>query len=272
MKLAYFIKKSRSDTDPRISALLTKLGAGGHEAYAVGGPGEIIPGTDVLLSLGGDGTFLDAARIAVAAGVPVAGVNFGRMGFLSEFEPDEILDALSSRNFVSESRALLEVKASSGDSTLPYALNEISVSRAGAAMLGIDVEVNGALLPTYWADGMLLATSSGSTAYALSVGGPICTPDSKVFILAPVSPHNLNVRPLVIPESSRVRMSFRSRESSVKFTIDNSNYVIPADTVLEIGKAPSCLFSLSPVRSNFINALRGRLHWGEDVRNSSDRF
>ena len=272
MKLAYFIKKSGFDADPRISSLLADLRTGGHEVYAVSGSGDVCPGTDVLLSLGGDGTFLDAARIAVAADVPVAGVNFGRMGFLSEYDPDDLIAALSEHNFVSESRALLEVKASTGAACLPFALNEISVSRAGAAMLGIDVEVNGALLPTYWADGMLLATSSGSTAYALSVGGPICTPDSKVFILAPVSPHNLNVRPLIIPESSKVRMSFRSRESSVKFTIDNSNYVIPADTVLEIGKAPSRLFSLRPARSNFINALRGRLHWGEDVRNSSDRF
>lgn len=272
MKLAYFIKKSGLMSDSRVSGLLAGLRDAGHEVYAVASPGEILPGTDVLLSMGGDGTFLDAARIAVPAGIPVGGVNFGRMGFLSEYEPDVVLESLRDGNYSVERRALLQVSACSCGDGFPYALNEISVSRAGAAMLGIDLEIDGAVLPTCWADGMIVATSSGSTAYALSVGGPICTPDSRVFIVAPVSPHNLNVRPLIIPETSEVRVSFRSREDSVNFTIDNSSRLIPADAVLEIKAAPVSLGRLRLGTPNFINALRSRLHWGDDVRNSSENY
>ena len=226
----------------------------------------------MLLSLGGDGTFLDASRIAVPAGVPVAGVNFGRMGFLSEYDPSDVAGAILSGNYSVERRTLLSAKVAGESGQTPFALNEISVSRTGAAMLGIDVEISGAKLPTYWADGLLVATSSGSTAYSLSVGGPICTPDSRVLIVAPVAPHNLNVRPLIVPESSRLRISTRSRQPSVTFTIDNVTRVIPAGTVLEVEAAPVRLGCVRPESSTFINALRDRLLWGEDVRNSGEQI
>lgn len=272
MKLAYFIKKSSLVSDSRVSGLLAGLRDAGHGTYAVNSPRDITPGTDLLLSMGGDGTFLDAARIAVPAGIPVAGVNFGRMGFLSEYDPEVVLSSLRDGAYAIERRALLQVSGCSSGGDFPYALNEISVSRAGAAMLGIDLEIDGAVLPTCWADGMIVATSSGSTAYALSVGGPICTPDSRVFIVAPVSPHNLNVRPLIIPETSKVRISFRSREESVNFTIDNSSRLIPSGTVLDIEAAPVSLERLRMGSPNFINALRSRLHWGDDVRNSTENY
>ena len=152
----------------------------------------------------------------------------------------------------------------------PFALNEISVSRVSPSMLGVDVEVDGAQLPTYWADGLLVATSSGSTAYSLSVGGPICLPETKVFIVAPISPHNLNVRPLIVPEGSRICISLRSRDDRAVLSMDNRNYTVPAGTRIEVGAAPMRLRLLRLGQSNFINALRTRLLWGEDVRNGGN--
>lgn len=272
MKLACYIKKDRLKGDAGVEALFASLRADGAELYPAASADEVLPGTDALLSLGGDGTFLMAARIAVPAGLPVLGVNFGRLGFLSEYTPDEVVSALRSREFVIEERELLKLRLEGADvqDRWMYALNETSVSRVSASMLGIDVEIDGAKLPTYWADGLLVATSSGSTAYSLSVGGPICTPDTSVFIVAPISPHNLNVRPLVIPQTASVRISLRSRDEMAVFSMDNRTYTIPTSSAVHVSLAEQPLKRVRIGKSNFINALRGRLLWGEDVRNGSD--
>ena len=272
MKLAYYIKKVRLKSDSRVEALLDRFRVAGHVLYPVGQTSDFQPGTDALLSLGGDGTFLSAASLAAPVGVPVLGVNFGRLGFLSESDPDEILEALAGGDYTVEERELLQVcsDALPAGENCSFALNEMSVMRMGASMLGVEVEVDGSALPTYWADGLLVATSSGSTAYSLSVGGPICLPETKVFIVAPISPHNLNVRPLIVPESSRLRISLHSRDDRAVLTIDNRNYTVPADCRIEVCAAPVRLKRLRPGHSNFINALRSRLLWGKDVRNGSD--
>ena len=273
MKLAYYIKKDRLRGDARVASLLSRLRAAGHTLYAVAQPSDLQPETDALLSLGGDGTFLLAARFAVPAGVPVLGVNFGRLGFLSENDPDMVVDALSTGDFRVEERELLQVSCPDlpAEESWPYALNEISVSRVSPSMLGVDVAVDGEALPTYWADGLLVATSSGSTAYSLSVGGPICLPETKVFIVAPISPHNLNVRPLIVPESSQVRISLRSRDDRAVLTMDNRTYTVPAGAQVEVCAAPVRLRRVRLGQSNFINALRTRLLWGEDVRNGGSQ-
>ena len=248
MKLAYYIEKARLRKDSRVEALLERFRSAGHGLYPVARPDDLVSGTDVLLSLGGDGTFLSAAALALDSGVPVLGVNFGRLGFLSESDPEAVADALDRGDY-------------------PFALNEMSVSRMGASMLGVDVWVDGAALPTYWADGLLVATSSGSTAYSLSVGGPICLPETKVFIVAPISPHNLNVRPLIVPETSHLRIALRARDERAVLTMDNRNYTVPAGAQIEVCAAPKRLRRLRLGQSNFIGALRSRLLWGEDVRN-----
>lgn len=272
MKFAYYIKNDSLCADPRIDALLGRLDGGGAEVYRVRSAVEILPSTDGLLSLGGDGTFLMASKLAVQADIPILGVNFGRLGFLSEALPEELPQALLRGELRVEERELLQVLADDGAAadSWPYALNETSVSRDGASMLGIDVEIDGSPLPTYWADGLLVATSSGSTAYSLSVGGPICIPDSKVFIVAPISPHNLNVRPLVVPQTTRISISLRSREERAMFSIDNRNRRISAGTRITVSEAPVRLKRLCSGRSSFINALRTRLLWGEDVRNGNE--
>ena len=270
MKLAFYIKKERLQGDSRVEALLGALRAAGHGIYPVRESADIRPHTDALLSLGGDGTFLSAARLAVPAGVPVLGVNFGRLGFLSENDPDRVVEALGRGDYLVEERELLRIRCDAlpASEDWPYALNEMSVSRVSPSMLGVDVTVDGNVLPTYWADGLLVATSSGSTAYSLSVGGPICLPETKVFIVAPISPHNLNVRPLIVPETSHLRISLQSRDERAVLTMDNRTYTVPAGAVIEVGPAPVRLRRLRLGRSNFINALRTRLLWGEDVRNS----
>ena len=269
MKLAYYIKKDRLRGDSRVEALLERLRTAGHQLYAVAQPSDFLPETDVLLSLGGDGTFLSAAQLAVSAGMPVLGVNFGRLGFLSENDPDMVVEALSTGDYRVEERELLQISCPDlpAEESWPYALNEISVSRVSPSMLGVDVNVDGEDLPTYWADGLLVATSSGSTAYSLSVGGPICLPETKVFIVAPISPHNLNVRPLIVPETSRLSITLQSRDTHAVLSMDNRHYTVPAGARIEVCAAPMRLRRLRLRESNFINALRSRLLWGEDVRN-----
>ena len=269
MRLAFYIKKRSLAGDPRIDALRSELEAGGCEVTVVKERKDLLPGFDALLSLGGDGTFLSAASLVGDSGIPVLGVNLGRLGFLSEYKPDEVVGALLTGEFTVEDRSLLRMEVA-GTGHTDISLNEVAVHRKGAAVLGVDVTVDGDSLPTCWADGFLVATSSGSTAYSLSVGGPICLPETKVFIVAPISPHNLNVRPLIVPETSHLRISLRSRDESAVLTMDNRNHTIPTGARIEVCAAPVRLKRLRLGRSNFINALRSRLLWGEDVRNSSD--
>ena len=208
-----------------------------------------------------------------AGWIPVLGVNLGRLGFLSENRPESVASSLLSGAYTIENRTLLETDFSkpAGSPSIdgkPFALNEITLHRSGSAMLGVDVSVDGSVLPTYWADGLLVATSSGSTAYSLSVGGPIVLPESRVLIIAPIASHNLNVRPLVVPDTSVIELGLQSRDENVILTMDNRSVEIEPDMKIRVSMAQ---FSLKRVRlnsSNFINALTGKLFWGEDIRNS----
>lgn len=267
MRLALYIKKrSLLAGDSRIDALRRELEAGGCELFDVRKDEDFRPDADALLSLGGDGTFLSAARIVGDSGVPVLGVNFGRLGFLSEYKPDEVVAPLLEGAYTIENRSLLRTEVK-GNGWSDISLNEISVHRKGAAMLGVDVSIDGESLPTCWADGFLVATSSGSTAYSLSVGGPICTPDARVLVLAPIAPHNLNIRPIVVPETSVVELSFRSRDPEIMVTADNRGLVLPVSAQLSVSVAQFSLKRIRLDRSNFIQALKSKLYWGEDVRN-----
>ncbi len=268
MKLAYYLKDSSLQLDPGVLGLLASLGAVGFDVYPALEASEIQDGTRMLLSFGGDGTYLSAASLALATGLPVLGVNFGRLGFLSENRAENIADTLAAGAYTVERRGLVKVEGLSMGDGPQLALNEICVLREGGAMLGVDVSVDGRPLPTYWADGLIVATSSGSTAYSLSVGGPICLPDARVLILAPVSPHNLNVRPLIVPDTSVIRLSFHSREEAVRLSADNRNYTISSASKLTVTAVPDALRRVVLDGSNFIGALRSRLHWGSDVRNS----
>ena len=270
MRIAVNIGKKQIESDSRYLSLLEGLCRGGCSVCPIQ-EGDTLPeNTDMVFSVGGDGTFLSSAVLASEKGVPVLGVNLGRLGFLSENRPEDVLEAVLSGDYTVENRTMLQAFISTGDEAVdswPFALNEMTVRRSGAAMLAVDVEVDGVCLPTYWGDGLVISTSSGSTAYSLSVGGPIVLPDSKVLILSPIAPHNLNVRPLVLPDSTKISLKMRSRDGRYEFSADNRTCEVPDDVQVQISVARFSLKRVRLNRSNFINALTEKLFWGEDVRN-----
>lgn len=269
MKIAIYIGKGDVDNDPGIVRLMEELRIGGHELRVLADKVHLDE-ADMLLSVGGDGTFLSASMLVAGRGIPVVGVNSGRLGFLSENRPADVVQALLSGEYSVEHRAMLEAEVHTGESSIdswPYALNEFTVHRSGAAMLGVEVSVDGVQLPVYWADGLIVSTSSGSTAYSLSVGGPIVLPESRVLIISPIAPHNLNVRPLVVPDTAEVRLKMHSRDENVIFTADNRTASISSDSQIAVRVAQFSLERVRLNRSNFIDALTEKLFWGEDVRN-----
>ena len=259
--------------DGRVDGLLSELRQAGWEVHVMQHGEQSMPEADILLSVGGDGTFLAASALAATSGTPVVGVNLGRLGFLSENRPEDVAKSLISGEYtIEDSPVLKAVTAVEGQfeqaGLWPYAFNEFTVHRNGAAILEVEVTVNGIPLPSYWADGLILSTSAGSTAYSLSVGGPIVMPGSKVLIITPIASHNLNMRPLIVPDSSAVTFTIRSRDGKAIFTADNRAVEIPGGTSVTMSLAQ---FSLRRVRlnsSNFINALTQKLFWGEDIRNN----
>lgn len=273
MLIGVFIKDDRKRGDRRLGDLLKTLEAGGCTCYDVKTAEDIRPGTEMLLGIGGDGTFLSALKRVGDSGIPILGVNLGRLGFLSENDPDQVAAALLSGEYEIEDRGILKASVSGnnfngGESFSPYALNEVTVHRRGAAVLGINVNIDGEKLPTYWADGLIVATSSGSTAYSLSAGGPICMPQAKVLIISPIAPHNLNVRPLVVPDNVNISISMISRDKDVVMTVDNRTVVIDASCHLDVAMAQFSLKRVRLSRSNFVKALTSKLFWGEDIRNN----
>jgi len=273
MKIGIFIKRLQLREKPEYKSLIRQLQEAHYELYDLQSKADIRPGTDLVLSVGGDGTFLSAAHVVSDVGLPILGVNFGRIGFLCENRPGDVLDALMQGEFRIEYRTVLNATISGRNARkeigfLPYAVNEVSIHRMGPAVLGIDVAINGEALPTYWADGLIIATSSGSTAYSLSVGGPICMPDTKVLIIAPIAPHNLNVRPLVVPESARIDISFRSRDGKATMTMDNTTIEIEPLWNVHVEMAQFSLKRVKLPKSEFVAALTSRLFWGEDRRNN----
>lgn len=275
MKIGVFIKNKALAGKPGLEELFAKLSEAGYELYRIDDRGDLQKDTELLLSVGGDGTFLSASKLVADSGVPVLGVNMGRLGFLSENKPEDVAEALLSKEYTVENRSMLHASLKEGclceDCDFwPYALNEVTVHRSGAAVLGIKVDVDGSRLPTYWADGLLVATASGSTAYSLSVGGPICLPDAKVLVIAPIAPHNLNVRPLVVPDSSTVNIAIESRDKSAVLTMDNRTILTGSFCSLSISMAQFSLKRIRLPKSSFVKALTSKLFWGEDIRNNEE--
>jgi len=273
MRIGYFILNDDLRTDPRMVSFLGGLEEATFELYEIKTKNDVQPETDLVLSMGGDGTFLSAAHVVADIGLPILGVNFGRIGFLCENRPEAVRTALMEGDFSIEYRTVLNATLKGPDARrtigmLPYSVNEVALHRSGSSVLGINVSIDGEPLPTYWADGLLVATSSGSTAYSLSVGGPICMPDTKVLVLAPIAPHNLNVRPIVLPETAKVDISFESRDGRATMTNDNRVVEIRPDWTIHIEMAQFSLKRIRLAESGFVKALTSRLFWGEDMRNN----
>ena len=273
MKIGYFILREELKSDARMLSLLSDLEQATFEVYEIRTKNDVQPDTDLVLSMGGDGTFLSAAHVVADIGLPILGVNFGRIGFLCENRPEDVKRALLEGDFRIEYRTVLNATLKGPDARksigmLPYSVNEVALHRSGSAVLGIHVSIDGEPLPTYWADGLIVATSSGSTAYSLSVGGPICMPDTKVLVVAPIAPHNLNVRPIMLPETAKVDISFESRDGRATMSTDNRVVEIQPDWSIHVEMAQFSLKRIQLAQSGFVKALTSRLFWGEDMRNN----
>jgi NAD+ kinase len=234
---------------------------------------EQLPGkADYLLSVGGDGTMLDAIQLVRDSGIPVAGINLGRMGFLSSISRDEIIPAISDileGRFRIEKRSLISIESPKGlFGDMSFALNELSINKQEtSSMVVVQVWVDDHFLNSYWADGLIVATPTGSTAYSLSCNGPIIVPDSHNFVITPIAPHNLTVRPVVIPDSSRIRIKVDGRDKNALIRLDSRVSVFGQEMDLLIRKADFEVNLLQRNSENFFSTLRAKLNWGKDIRN-----
>lgn len=226
---------------------------------------------DMVISLGGDGTFLKAASRVGAKNIPILGINTGRLGFLADISPEEMettLDDVYRHHYKIEERSVLQL--SCDDRQLmhcPYALNEIAVlKRDSSSMISIHTAINGAPLTTYQADGLIVATPTGSTAYSLSVGGPIIVPHSKTIAITPVAPHSLNMRPIVICDDWTITLDVESRSHNFLVAIDGRSESCRETTRLTISRAPYTIKVVKRFDHIFFNTLRSKMMWGADIR------
>ncbi len=225
-----------------------------------------------VFSLGGDGTILDAVSWVGEYEIPIIGVNMGRLGFLASIPIDKIKDAVEAvvdKTFIVDKRNMLTVEANHSLFTdSPFALNEFTIQRSDtSSMITVHTYLNGQHLNSYWADGLIVSTATGSTGYSLSCGGPIIYPNNNNFIITPVAPHNLNVRPLVVSDDSTITLKIEGRTKKFLTTLDSRVEAIDNTFEITIKKAP---FQANLVRlsdMNFVNAIKDKLNWGEDLRN-----
>lgn len=227
---------------------------------------------DMLVSIGGDGTILESARMVGASGVPVLGINNGRLGFLSstpQEEVDQAIAQLQAGDFTVEQRSLLELRCENnpfGDKR--FALNELTVHKSNrTSMIVIHAYLDGVFLNTYWADGLIVSTPTGSTGYSLSAGGPIVSPTSKSIVISPIAPHNLNVRPLVLPDSHRVSLEVEGRASDHLVSLDSVSFQLRQGLQLEVVRADFTVGLVRFSQTDYFQTLRGKLMWGIDSRN-----
>ncbi len=233
---------------------------------------EELEDIDFMISLGGDGTLLDAITFVANSDIPVIGINYGRLGFLANIGKEEIhsaVKALLNRTFVLDKRTLVHLDANMPlFNGMPYGLNEFAIHKKDASpMIKIHTYLNGEFLNTYWADGLIVSTPTGSTGYSLSCNGPILFPDSKSFVITPVSPHNLNVRPIVVPDTSVISFEIEGRADGFQCTLDSRREIASMETLLAVRKEA---FHINLVRlneNNFLQTLRNKLSWGLDKRN-----
>ncbi len=227
--------------------------------------------TNFLFSLGGDGTFLETVSLVRDSGIPLIGINTGRLGFLANISREDIsssIEELFLGNYTLENRSLIRLTTNKGNlNELNTALNEVTIYKRGLEMISIAVEFDEEFLNSYWADGLIISTPTGSTAYSMSVGGPIMLPESKNFIISPVSPHNLTVRPLVVPDDKKIKLTVHARSDQFLVALDSRSYSMDADIELIIDKAPYSLKLVKLKNNNFYQTLRNKLMWGMDKRN-----
>lgn len=229
---------------------------------------------DMLISVGGDGTFLKAATLVRNSGIPILGINAGRLGFLATVQQDNIevfLQLILEKKYKISKRTLLSLTCTpniEAISELNFAMNEVTVSRKDTtSMITIETYLNGEYLNSYWADGLIISTPTGSTGYSMSCGGPILTPEADCLVITPIAPHNLNARPLVIPDNTEVRLKVSGREENYLVSLDSRIAAVKNEAILTIKKTPYKINMVEIPEETFLKTLRNKLLWGEDKRN-----
>lgn len=227
---------------------------------------------DLLVSIGGDGSFLRAVTFVQNFNIPIIGINTGRLGFLANISEDNIAEAMNkitSGDYKLSERTLITAEYENSDATeLNFALNEIAVSRKNTtSMISIETFIDGEYLNSYWADGLIVATPTGSTGYSLSCGGPVIMPESNSFVLTPIAPHNLNARPLIISNFKKITLKISGRETAFLMSLDSRIKSIDNSITICIQKAPFKIKMIELKNNNFLKTLRKKLLWGKDKRN-----
>lgn len=229
---------------------------------------------DALFTIGGDGTLLRAIPFIKKSKIPILGINTGQLGFLTSLNKEFLVKGLEmffKKKYVLIKRSLIKVDLKPENSEIisfPFALNEVSINRKNSSsMLSIKTIIDKNLLTTYWSDGLIISTPTGSTGYSLSSGGPILSPDAKVTILNPIAPHNISIRPLIITDTSEIEINVSGRSKNHLFFLDNRKFSIPNGCSIKISKAPFFINTIQLDGNDFFKTLRNKLFWGMDMRN-----
>lgn len=234
--------------------------------------GKGLLGCDALISIGGDGTLLDSVTIVRDSNIPILGINTGRLGFLSNVSTSEIelaIAALKQGKYTLDKRSLIEVKVDGVDlGELNYALNEVTVhKKETASMITIHSYMDDKFINSYWADGLIVSTPTGSTAYSLSCGGPIVMPGTESWVFTPIAPHNLNVRPLVVSNNHEIKLRAEGRNPKLLLTLDSRSVAIESNTEIRLRNAPFQISLINLEHQYFFNTIRTKMMWGIDRRN-----
>lgn len=235
---------------------------------------ELDSSFDIFIGIGGDGTILRAITFVKDLGIPIVGINTGRLGFLATIQNNAIesaIDDILNKNYKISERSLLAIESKPENkdvSSLNFALNEIAISRKDTtSMIIVKTKLDGEYLTSYWSDGLIVSTPTGSTGYSLSCGGPVITPGSNNFILTPIAPHNLSARPLVISDATSIELKVDGREDQYLVSLDSRLATFHNDTVITIKKADFKINLIEFYNESFLDTLRKKLLWGEDKRN-----
>ena len=230
---------------------------------------------DFVFAVGGDGTILRSITYVKDSNVPILGVNTGRLGFLTSVQKESISDAIShikNNKFSIINRTILKVKSNSNNNSFadyPYALNEVTIQRKDTtSLLNISCQINDKYLTNYWSDGLIVSTPTGSTGYSLSNGGSIVSPESNVILLNPIAPHNINMRSLIIPNDSNIKIDIEG-DNKINLSVDSRMYSISSLNQIEISKADFTIKTIKFDNDNFYKRLREKLFWGQDMRNKN---
>ena len=232
---------------------------------------------DLMFTIGGDGTILRAVTYIRDLNIPILGINTGRLGFLAIINKNSIrenVELIIEKKFSVQERTLLEVSLQpsiQGFEELNFALNEMTIARKNTtSMIGVKTSLDGEYLTNYWSDGLIIATPTGSTGYSLSCNGPVISPDSKNLVITPIAPHNLNARPMVISDDTKIDLLVDSREKEFLISLDSRIISVPEKTKVSIQKAGFCISTITPHSQSFLKTLRSKLLWGEDTRNGNN--